>query len=207
MVGPGRAYALDWGFPNERHARLGEKLGLYSSAGHMVTLTWTARDGGPGPWHAESLLATGGAAPVSGLFDELRGDWPGHLIPVRDTARWQWRYLAHPVHRYAVAVLRRRWTGRALCAVVLREHAGHVEWLDYAGPRTGVDAGVALARRFAARHGGKPLVALVSESIAPDFGALAATKSTAMPVALLRGSEEAAAGAPLWLMGGDTDFL
>lgn len=208
FVGRGRAYALAYGFPNERHFRLGAKLGLYREGGRMLSMTWSpCAPGGRSLWEHETRMGTGDLGALAPLWDAMRRDWPGHLLPVRDAAHWKWRYLAHPAHRYELVLLRRRWNRRPLCALALRDHPNHVEWLDYVGPRSGIDQAVAIARRFAAGRGGKPVVALISQSIAADFKAQAASCEPAMPVALARGSDDVCTTAPLWLMGGDTDFL
>jgi hypothetical protein len=206
FVGPGRTYALAYGFPNERHFRLGAKLGLYRDGGRMVTLTWSASVSGR-PSMRQERVEAGNLRALAPLAGAMTRDWPTHLIPARDAAHWEWRYLSHPVHRYELVLARGRWTRRPLCALVLREHAGHVDWLDYAGPRSRIDDAVAIARGFAHDRGGKPVVALFSESIAGDFAAHAASRELAMPVALASSSDEACTSWPLWLMGGDTDFL
>jgi hypothetical protein len=207
-LAPQGDYPLDFGFPNERHFRLGARLGLYQEGGRMQALHWT-----PLPattlsyWRTEQPMLAQDLSALQPLGAAMSRDWPSHLLPVRDGARWQWRYCEHPAQRYELLDVRRRWGGRSLCALALREHADHVEWLDYAGPRGNVKLAVGAGRRFAARCGNKRLTALVSQSVAADFEPGSTSSEPAMPIAIAAGSDPAYAGTPLWLMGGDTDLL
>jgi hypothetical protein len=210
FVGPGRTYEFAFGFPNERAFRLGSKVGLYEPAGAMSELTW-----GPlasaAPWRIrESVLARQNLAAIEPLWAAMRKDWAGYFVPIRDSARWTARFVSHPEQHYELLLLASRWTGRPVCALVLREHAGHVAWLDFVGPASAVPMAVGAARRFAARCGNKPVSAFVSDAIAEHFAADAPACNTAaihVPVNTRPQGEQRPYVGRLWLMGGDTDFL
>lgn len=210
LVGPAKQYEFAFGFPNERHFRLGLKLGLYDAAGRMTLLTWSPMAARP-PWSIEQMpLAGTHLERLAPLCAAMHSDWPLHHIPVRDAARWRTRFVTHPTHRYEILQLRRRVTGNSICAFVLREHEGHVEWLDYAGPAAAAPHAVAAARGFAQRCGGKPLTAMFSDTIAPAFAAGAATCQPSdihIPVNARPPGENRPYLGRMWLMGGDTDFL
>jgi hypothetical protein len=214
-IGPGRRYEFGIGFPNQRHLSLGVKLGLYIQGDRMKTISWS-----PLPadsrlrwsWSREGKLEADRLGAVDALWRKMRADWTGWFIPVRNAARWRYRFLAHPAQGYELLLITRRLDGAPLAAVALREHPGHVEWLDYVGPRSQVRRAVLAARRFAGAVGAKPLTALCSESIAPLFAADAAAVEESSIAIPLRVPEPGwhqpyPWQGKLWLMGGDTDFL
>jgi hypothetical protein len=210
FVGPGRAYEFAFGFPNERAFRLGSKVGLYQPAGAMSELTWEPLSSAA-PWRIrEGVLSKQNLAAIEPLWAAMRRDWAGCYVPIRDSARWMARFALHPEHRYAMLLLSNRWTGRPVCALVLRAHAGHVAWLDFVGPASAVPAAVSAARRFAARSGNKSVTAFVSDGIAAQFATDASACNPAaihVPVNTRPQGEQRPYVGHLWLMGGDTDFL
>ena len=152
-VGPAPRHAIGFGFPNARHARLGELLGLYRALGEVRELRWrteavAARVGWrwaltPAAWEsAEDARRTG--ILLDALWGRMRaalGEW---VLPRRDAAWCMHRYLAHPHHRYQIRWLRCRFTRHVRGAVVLRPHADTAggtagalprswEWVDWIG--------------------------------------------------------------------------
>lgn len=209
-VGPGHDYAFAFGFPSERHFRLGAKLGLYVEAGRMMELRWT-----PQPkqrhfgWHC-APLAQARWSDLDTLWRCMQQDWPDLYLPVRDAGRWHYRYLQHPDRPYELLILRQRWTGRPLAAVALREHPSHCEWLDYVGPRVGIAMAAEAVREWSDAKG-KPVTALVSDSVAALFAAQAESMHPSqiqIPVNAPPGQQTPPPCAGrFWFMGGDTDFL
>lgn len=212
FIGPGRPFEFAYGFPSERHFRLGEKLGLYVEGDRMRKLTWQLAKPTRAPLLVrEQPLDAAGLDVLGPLWDAMKRDWHGLYIPVRDAARWRTRYLERPGFRHEMLLVRRRLGGRPLAALALREEDDHVKWLDFAGARAGLEAALAAARRVAAQRG-KPLVALCSGAIAADFAIGDAATQPSGIIVPLRTPEP---GWPqpypwhrrLWLMGGDSDFM
>ena len=209
-VGPGHGYAFAFGFPSERHFKLGAKLGLYAQAGRMMELRWVPlpaqRHRG---WSCTPLQAPR-LADLDVLWRRMQRDWPHLYLPVRDAARWHYRYLQHPTQSYVLLVLRQFLTGRPLAAMALREHPTHCEWLDYVGPQQGIELAVLAVREWVGAKG-KPVTALVSDSVAALFSAQAETvhpSQIQIPVNAPPGQTTAPPWAGrFWFMGGDTDFL
>ena len=209
-VGPGRTYAFAYGFPSERAFKLGFKLGLYAEAGRMMELRWSPlpaqRHWG---WSCTPLQATR-LTDLDVLWRRMQRDWPDLYLPVRDVARWRYRYLQHPTQSYVLLVLRQLFTGRPLAAMALREHATHCEWLDYVGPQRGIERAVLAVREWAGARG-KPVTALVHDSVAALFSAQAESvhpSQIQIPVNTSPGQTTVPPWAgKFWFMGGDTDFL
>jgi len=212
-IGPGRTYALGYGFPNERAFGVAERLGLYIEGDRLHTLSWSPHDAPLSFWRREEDLAPDRLDAVDTLWRTMRRHWPQPVyIPERSAAHWRYRYVEPPGRAYVLKVVRQRFTRRPLAALALREHPDHVQWLDYVGHPKHVALALACARRFAARCGNKPLTALCSQSIVPILSIDVAGHEPSRIVVPLRAPEP---GWPqpypwqgrLWLMGGDTDFL
>lgn len=132
MYGP-----LDFGFPNSRSMRLGEKLGIYASAGRMIEAHWsTTRQASERPPLLEEVRQADNkfADVTNRLWSAMCRDLPGASMGVRD---WKWivhRYIEHPTHRYEVMLLRSRWLRRPQGIIVLRRHDQTVEVMDIVAP-------------------------------------------------------------------------
>ncbi|MBI5275307.1 MAG: GNAT family N-acetyltransferase [Burkholderiales bacterium] len=212
-IGPGRTFEFGFGFPNERAFGLPAKLGLYIAGGRMDALRWEPASAARASWLVrEQPLDATSVESIGKLWDDMQRDWPALYIPVRDPARWRLRFLQRPGVRYQLLLVRRRLGGRPLAAAVLREHAGHVEWLDYVGGLPGIALALAAVRRYAAHHGGKPVTAICSSQLTAALAIEGASVAPSGIVVPLRAPEP---GWPqpypwqdkLWLMGGDSDFL
>ncbi|MDB5892446.1 MAG: Acetyltransferase protein [Polaromonas sp.] len=210
LVGPDKLYQFAFGFPNERHFRLGIKLGLYEDSGRMVELSWSAQ---AAPVRKLTVISRFDSVEmttvVSTLWRSMQRSWPKHFIPKRDPQRWTARFASHPVHRYELLVVRRRFLRKPLCAIVLREHAGHIDWLDFVGSAASVGLAITAARHFASEHQNKPVIAMFSQSIAAGFSqnATSVLSDICMPVNARPSGESRPYINNLWCMGGDTDFL
>lgn len=204
-------YDFAFGFPNRRHFDLGIKLGLYEAAGCMMALSWQPQ---PARWHwgwFSQMLTAASMSLVDTLWESMPPSWPEVFIPVRNRARWTYRYLHRPQTDYTLLLVRSRWTHRPLAALALRQHSEHIEWLDYVGHADHVPCAVQAARAFAFAQGQKRLTALVHDCVAPAF-AVGHDSMEPSPICVpVNASSVAAAQKPwvhrLWLMGGDSDFM
>ena len=203
-----------YGFPSQRHFDLGIKLGLYAPADVISQLTWPAL--APARhWLTKTrgihdVLAGPDSHKLGQLWQAMQRDWPDLTLPVRDPARWHYRYAGHPVHSYQLLMVSARLTGRPLAAAVLRAHADHLEWLDYVGGRDGIEPAMRAVRMRAAELGLSEVRGWFSNAPAAIFAQDASVQATEIkvPVDLWGRTGDAPPGppAPLWLMAGDSDF-
>jgi len=209
---PGFAFAF--GFPSERPMRLGVALGLYRPVEYINEVAWSALPDRASVLTQARLVAGSELKQFRGQINELwaqmRHDFAGLVVPVRDFARWQYRYAEHPELAYRVGLISSRLTRKPLAAFVIIEHADYVELVDYVGGSEGVELAVEGARRCASGLGKGLVKGWFTGAITPRFEArcMSVTRTGIEVPINLRGrtKEQAVLPAPLWLMAGDSDF-
>ena len=205
---------MAFGFPSLRHMSLGVKLGLYLEVDAISTLRWPAlapvRSALTKTRVLQHLSGAAESMRLNQLWRDMQQDWPGMLLPVRDAARWNYRYGEHPEYSYRVLMVSNRWTAKPLAALVLRAHPDHLEWLDYAGSRDAIPLALRAARMHAAELGLAHVKGWFSSALVDEFSqgqAALEPNDIRVPVNLWgRDADQARPIAPLWLMAGDTDF-
>ncbi len=213
-VGEGRAQELAFGFPNERHLRLGVALGLYWDVGSIYTLHWAAQSHAlPRWWRWSELDVTDSRtdAEVDSAWAAMVAVMGNVVIGTRPSQYVRWRFIDRPDRRYRLFCLRRRWSRKPAGIAVLRTEAGAAEWLDWIGPPKAMPLAAHALAAEAKRAGMPALTAWGSPAVAEILaGSGATTVATAAWLAVARASVprgEDIAAASWWLMGGDTDFL
>ena len=205
---------MAFGFPSLRHISLGVKLGLYLEVDAISTLRWPAlapvRSALTKTRVLQHLSGAAESMRLNQLWRDMQQDWPGMLLPVRDAARWNYRYGEHPEYSYRVLMVSNRWTAKPLAALVLRAHPDHLEWLDYADSRDAIPLALRAARMHAAELGLAHVKGWFSSVLVDEFSqgqAALEPNDIRVPVNLWgRDADQARPIAPLWLMAGDTDF-
>ena len=210
-VGAGRPYLFAFGFPNLRHFSLGLKLGLYEQAGHMQELRWPqsvpTRNRSWG-WRLCERLENG---EMDHLWLRMQKDWPDVYIPVRNLERWQYRFFDNPSIKYVGMKIETGWFSRRTSAMLmLREHDGYFELMDYLGGRQQLNLAVQAARQLAAGKN-KSLYMLASDTVARQFAATGAEIKQSEIKVPVNYSVDDHVDKPwlnqLWLMAGDSDFM
>ena len=209
---PGFAFAF--GFPSERPMRLGVALGLYRPVESINEVVWPALPKKVSLQYQLNLIKNAADPEVqeqiNSLWAQMHHDFVGFIVPVRDHARWLYRYANHPEITYELAFIANPLSNGPLSAFAMVEHPDYIELVDFVGGREGVELAVEGARNFAQSQS-KPIVkGWFSNAIVNLFVAhsMSVTKTgIEIPIDLRgRTQEQAVLPAPLWLMAGDTDF-
>lgn len=210
-VGPGRAYAFAYGFPSERHTRLGERLGLYERVDEILEASWTPSGGRYSLRYRVSVLSPDDLGLIDRLWCTMAASLGEVTVAMRDSAYVRRRYLRHPVIAYLPLMVRRRFRGTAVGLVVLRDHGENgVELIDVVAPPVSFPVLVAVACRFARSLGRTRVFSWLTPSAARTFSgshpSLAPT-GIAVPTIVWGGRPDLRKlRGRWWLMGGDTDF-
>ena len=207
-------FAFAFGFPSERPMRLGVALGLYHPVEVINGLEWAALPRNFSLLNRVHLISKDDLpqyqAQINALWAQMQEDFFNYVVPVRDCARWLYRYANHPEISYQIVLISSRMTNKPLAAFVICDHSDHVELIDYVGGRSGVKLAINFARRLASGFG-KPVVrGWFTNAIVSLFShECSSVMRTGIEVPInLRGrtKEQAVLPAPLWLMAGDSDF-
>jgi lipopolysaccharide transport system ATP-binding protein len=210
FMGSGSDYAFAFGFPSERHARLGERLALYERVDDVLEATWPPLPPRAGLLHRTRELREQELGIVDGLWQRMADELRHVVLGVRDSAYIRRRFLEHPAAKYLVLLVRRRLGGQPRGVLVLRDHGqSGIELIDVVAPPDALMALVAVARRVAGRLGRPKVFAWMTPRAADSFKASGPTLQragipvptivwkTAPDLEKLRGH--------WWLLGGDAD--
>jgi hypothetical protein len=211
-VGTDKPYALAFGFPNERHLRLGVRLGLYRNLGFIDTFSWLAGTRGlPWTWRATALN------PDCPTFEQVvtqAWQWQAAencsgVLGVRDSAYLRARYMNRPGITHHLIHVARRGYGPAAVAVA-RPAGTTLRWLDFIGPRSALAATAAALQRLAARLGLEQVETWASSAAQVDMlasGAEVAGTAAHFALAPVSVCPDETLGSRGWWLAGDTDFL
>ncbi len=224
LSGPQRRADAGFGFPNGRHMRLGQHLGLYAPVDEMCQVTLDASAAADLDLEPFADWTAFSAATVQQLdllwqrqASALRAQ--GMSVAGRGADWWRHRFAHHPHHSH----LPLWWLGaggEVQAALVLRlVDAQHIELLDWLAPPE-LGLGVLQAAAQAA-HGAKraQVSAWISRSALQAMGwddshlPSGMQVQTACPIGLTLAPAGSASHLPpaslgrgLWATGGDTDF-
>jgi len=206
--------ALNFGFPNRRSMQLGEKLGIYLEANHLIEARWQATPLSRRPIGLRIDRLSGDDAKLSPsinrLWSAMCADLPAATICVRDWAWIEHRYLRHATHSYAVYAVKSRWSARILGILVIRHHAEDCELMDVIAPMDRLPMLINEARRLCALAGKHSIYAWVSDAYAPRFNhALPSFTDLDISIpgdAWTQTEQAKQMVGTWWLTSGDTDF-
>ncbi len=210
-TGKNKPYRLAFGFPSDRAARLGEKLGLYARADTMLEVVWPTAHSVRLPfWFQARPLHRGDDAIVDALWKEMRQALTEYVLPQKDADFFRHRYLEHPVNTYTPYLVSWRWINRAVGVVVLRDHGPDqgMELMDLLGLPKVLGVLLKAAQGVAGGMGRQRVFGWLTPSILaalPDPATRTEVVNICIdPPALKEMSRQL--HARWWLMSGDTDF-
>ncbi|NBY21682.1 MAG: GNAT family N-acetyltransferase [Gammaproteobacteria bacterium] len=207
------SHQLAYGFPNRRHMRLAEHLGLYGQVDSIEECLWMPRSHKL-PWLFTTEVITHSNIhhhSLDRLWGKMIASYQDSILVVRDKEYIQTRYLNHPEHAYTLIGIRYRWSSHLVGLVVLRERDDDLLMIDILAPIHAFDCLLNLSRSYAFDLGKKQLVAWFTQSHRgrlfpqpehiqdPDIAIPANVWSEGPQIDSLQGK--------WWLMMGDTDFL
>lgn len=206
-------HLLAYGFPNLRHMRLAEKLGLYAEVARMVEIRWA-------PLFPRPRFATVARTLIGGrddsrvlekLWTQMKEDLSEAIVVVRDPEYLQYRYFEHPHYRYDVMAVMDRLTGYPRGVVVMRREKKGCKLLDIVAHRKEIPLLIDYARRQTAHWGLAELSTWISSPYADVFantGDRQTITEVCVPTNIwTEGPSVEQLKDRWWLMMGDTDFL
>jgi hypothetical protein len=214
FIGFGTDHELGYGFPNQRHMRLAEKMGLYDEVERLVELEWSVAGDGRSRWTTKPELSDGREMDrfsLAKVWERMSLRMKDQILVVRDADYWQYRYVENPQHDYAMLLVRTRLTGRLIGLAVLRREAEECKLLDVLAEPRHMGLLVSHARKQAAAWGASVLKAWVTGNCAHWLaGPDAVRRATDIVIPLnvharLHRTEDVRGR--WFLMMGDTDFL
>ncbi|MDE1981860.1 MAG: GNAT family N-acetyltransferase [Betaproteobacteria bacterium] len=207
-----RRYDFAFGFPSDRACRLGVALRLYEAMDRIQEVEWASA--GSGAAAPRGRLLTARDAPlVDRLWQAMARDLGECAVGVRDGAYVCERYIEHPVHRYTVFLVTRRFLP-PLGVVVLRDHGEQgeqgAELMDLIGKTRHLPALAQAACQLARQLGRRRLFAWATPAVVRHLAVAAAQvrdTEVVVPTIVWQQPERVRALKDRWwLMGGDTDF-
>lgn len=212
-TGFGSKHLIGFGFPNRRHHRLAERLGIYREVERIVQLQWPALAGNGKDWLLQDLSALPKwrvSRLVDRLWRRMASDLLDSIVGERDMEWLRYRYLDHPEHRYKLVLVRTRRLRRVLGIAVLREHDVGMELMDLVGSLRALPEVVRAVRYFTATAGQRDLFCWITSGYARRLGVDEATwadPDICVPTSIqTAGPEASEIRGRWWLMSGDTDF-
>lgn len=176
FVGVGKRFLFGYGFPNFRHMRVGEQLGLYEKVDRISEVRWPAM---PARFSLRTKLRAidpgcddpSIARKIDALWAAMANDLSRSVVGVRDWPYIRQRFLRHPSFEYQVILASRRFGGSPVGLLVTRRDGEELLLLDVVAPMANLPELLHHARRLAARLGLACLRAWITSSHAAPFQA------------------------------------
>jgi len=142
---------LTYGFPSERHYRLGLRLGIYQKVADLIRYANSPpRKRKPLFFYrmthtTDSRLLSEG---VQKIWEKMKYDYSDSVIGERGGDYFKWRYLDRPDASYIYLVLKTRFTNQIAGIGVMSIQDGIAVLIDCICEKDNMDAMIHLAERF-----------------------------------------------------------
>lgn len=210
-VGDGLEYPFAFGFPTERSAKLGIKLGLYTEVDSVKQARWSALNGRSFKLGARALPESELQA-LDTVWQQMKMDAGDEVAMCARDASWlRHRYIEKPDGHYQLMVVHERLSKSTVGLIVLKDHGEDgLELIDMVGPKSSFPSLVEIARRVAARMEREWLFGWFTPSAltwCDGTDPIVEETGVVIPGSAVNGVEHARSlEGRWWLMGGDTDF-
>ncbi|MDR4515686.1 MAG: GNAT family N-acetyltransferase [Nitrosomonas sp.] len=211
QAGIDKPFRFAFGFPSDRHARLGEKTGWYTRSGTFLETVWPAKHALPhlSVWVKTRPLDLHDSTTVDTLWQTMQSALPNCLTPQKDADFFNWRYHQHPSYAYTTYVVSGRWKKKPVGIFTLRDHGADrgMELMDLLGPPDKLSILLNTALRISKRTGRKQLFSWMTPAVlewlpkpetAQEVSGVYVTPDYKQKIEAQR--------LRWWLMCGDTDF-
>lgn len=214
FFGADKLYGTAYGFPNERAMRLARALGFYTPVGsvHMITVDAGTPRGKAG-FKVEEIRNDEFESyrkPLERLWRRMSRSLEDKVVAIRDPDFIRFRYLQHPVRRYRLLLVRRRFTGRAVGLCVVRDDGENLFLMDLVCDVSRAGALVQDLQHTAFQNGKKGIRFWCSSDFLDCF-LVPGARNERLPVTIP--TEEcpgmvapALLAGRWWIMAGDSDF-
>ena len=213
-LGSAAKRAFAFGFPNERHLRLGVKLSLYREVEHLSEVSWhTGEVKGPRPWVRE----IGSSSSLSALGDRL---WPEMALDLADFDLGERngsylvsRYFQHPTRIYRRYAVFSPWTFRPCALIVLEVSGKDCRLMDWVAAGESIPLAIKASRMLGGRWGFERVLAWSTQGMLQRISRDAVTVAPSGPSLAIMMPEDPKekkidpASRPFWITMGDCDFL
>lgn len=213
-IGYGKPYFIGYGFPNDRHMKLAELLGLYADVGYMVECSWSPHSRLP-LWSTrlrliQKTLTDAEKKAIDSCWQRMAADLQGAIIGIRDWRYLEHRYLNHPAHDYQFLIMKNRLSSKVRGIFVLRLVPEGCELVDCVAALSDIPLLITHARRLAGMQGAARLFCRITANFAHLFkvaGGIQHPINIRIPTNMWsNGPSAAVIKDHWWLMSGDMDF-
>lgn len=122
-----------FGFPNERHMRLGEKIGFYREVNQILEARWSPRKSDF--FHFSNIVKLDSmcesiSAEIDTLWKNCKKTYAQYTLGLRD-AKWiEYRYFLKPANNYQIYCVRRKLTKKLVGILVVKKEGDKLELVD-----------------------------------------------------------------------------
>lgn len=215
-VGENKRYAFGFGFPNKRHLKLAERLGLYAGVGEMLELSWQTRQFMmPGLSYKIETINVSNVERLREKINRLWRQFARHfkegLVGIKNAEHIKRRFLDHPEKKYGVFLISNRFTAKPVAVMVLIAENDRLLLLDVVADLSKLKSLLAVAINIAHKSAKKELASWVPKAYVEAFNCHDARINDLdiqIPTNIWsKGPDPEQINNKWWLMAGDTDFL
>jgi len=207
-------FLISFGFPNERHIKLAEHLGLYAEVGRMIALSWqpalTSRPRFMSHLQPINKQNFEQLSPhIEYLWQSMSDDLKQSIIGQRNSHYIKQRYLNHPEQAYHLLLVKNRWSRQVYGLLVLQYQGEQCDIIDIIARPQDIPLLILHARRMASLNQCQRLYCQITLAFSHYFKlAEHHIESLSIPIASdtwSHGPHPEELNNHWWLMAGDMD--